>query len=86
MFQNLDREMVVVVGLDNSNYPSVIHTVGIGSANQSVVCMASVFKPLLLSNAISFILCHNHPSQDVMKASNADIELTHKIEDIAEDA
>jgi DNA repair protein RadC len=82
MFKDSYREMVVVVGMDNSNCPTVIHTVGVGSPNQSVVCMASIFKPLLLSNAISFILCHNHLC-DQMNPSQADRDLTDKIGDIA---
>ncbi len=82
MFKGSYREIVVVVGMDNTNSPTVIHTVGVGSPNQSVVCMASIFKPLLLSNAVSFILCHNHIC-DQMKPSQADRELTDKIGDLA---
>lgn len=82
MFKGSYREIVVVVGMDNSNCPTVIHTVGVGSPNQSVVCMASIFKPILLANSVSFVLCHNHLC-DQMNSSQADRDLTDKIGDIA---
>jgi len=82
MFKNSYREMVVVVGLDNSNLPAVLHTVGLGNPSQSAFCMASIFKPILLSNSVSLILVHNHPASH-MKPSEADCETTDKVGEIA---
>ncbi|MBU3173409.1 JAB domain-containing protein [Clostridium estertheticum] len=41
-----------------------MNTVSIGSLNTSIVHPREVFKALVLSNAASFIICHNHPSGD----------------------
>jgi len=79
LFKDAYREMVVVVGLNNQNFPTIIHIVGLGNQAQSYVNPANIFKPLLLSNASTFIICHNHPG-GTMKPSTADIELTNKIE------
>ena len=78
LFENIYREIVLVVGLDNKNKPTVIHTVGTGSPNQSPVYISNVFKPLLLSNSIGFILIHNHPSS-TLTPSPSDCDITDKL-------
>ena len=81
LFKDSYREMIVVVGLNNLNFPTILHIVGLGNQLQAFVTPANIFKPLLLSNASSFILVHNHPSgSGTLKPSNADMELTRKIE------
>ena len=40
-------------------------------------------KPLILSNATSFIVGHNHPSTDTTP-SNADIECTKRLKKVGE--
>ena len=74
------RECVLVVGLDNAQKPTVIHTVGTGSPTQSPVFVANVLKPLLLSNATSFIVVHNHPS-GILAPSSADKVITKRLKD-----
>jgi DNA repair protein RadC len=61
LFQDSYREMVVVIGMDNSNRPTAVHTVSLGSPDNAAVSVSSIFKPLLLSNSTGFILVHNHP-------------------------
>lgn len=78
IFENIYREQVVVIGLDNRNVPTVVHVVGVGIPNQSPVFPSSVFKPLLLSNSSGFILVHNHPGGS-NTASQADSGLTEKL-------
>jgi DNA repair protein RadC len=81
LFQDSYREMVVVIGIDNSNKPTVIHTVSIGGPSQAAVSISSVYKPLLLSNSVGFILVHNHPGS-TMVPSMGDKELTEKLKTI----
>jgi DNA repair protein RadC len=81
MFKDSYRELVVVVGLDNRNLPTVIHTVGIGCPTQSTVFPANAFKALLLSNASSFIILHNHPG-GTLYPSGPDRELTDRLKEI----
>lgn len=84
MFAGRYREMVVVVGLDNGSRPTVAHVVGMGSPNQSAVFVSNVFKPLLLSNATSFVLVHNHPG-DTLTPSSADLDITARLKQVAKD-
>jgi DNA repair protein RadC len=81
MFDGIFREQVVVVGLDSRNYPNVLHINGVGSPNQSAVFIANIFRPLLLSNAVSCILVHNHIG-NTMRPSSADTMLTDKVVEI----
>ncbi len=57
---------------------------GLGSPNQSAVFVSNVFKPLLLSNATSFVLVHNHPG-DSLKPSSADLDVTARLNQVAKD-
>ena len=41
VFKNSYREMVVVIGLDNQNRPTVVHTVALGSPDQAPVSISS---------------------------------------------
>ena len=78
LFKNSYREMVVVIGLDWCNKPTIIHVVGVGSPNSAPVCISSIFKPLLLSNSSSCILVHNHPAS-TMSPSECDKEITRRV-------
>lgn len=84
LFENSYRELVVVVGVNISNLPTVVHIVGTGSVSQSFVSIGSVFKPLLLSNSVAFFLIHNHPG-DAMQPSSADRQITEKLKSIGKD-
>ena len=82
-FQNSYREAVIIMGVDSSNRPTIIHTVSVGSPSQAAVSISSVFKPLLLSNSVAFILIHNHcSSSSTITPSNADKDLTEKLKEI----
>lgn len=60
-----DREVFAVMALSVKNEVIGIHTVSIGSLDSTIVHPREVFKPLLLLNASSAIVAHNHPSGDV---------------------
>lgn len=77
---NSDRERFLSIMLTVKNHLIGVETVSIGSITASTISARDVFKSAILSNAVSVILCHNHPS-GVLIPSDNDIELTkHLIE------
>lgn len=64
LFDGLDREHFMVVGLDAKHAVIGINTVSIGSVTRSIVHPREVFKPAILMNASAVLLAHNHPSGD----------------------
>jgi DNA repair protein RadC len=83
LFQNSYREIVLVVGLDNGNRPTMVHVVSMGSPTETAVSVPCVFKPLFLSNATGFILMHNHPASS-LSPSSADKKITDNLKKIGE--
>ena len=73
-----DREHMVVVFLDTKNQPIGQHTVSIGTLNATLVEPREVFKVVLLANANSIILAHNHPSGSLTPSSD-DNAVTQRI-------
>jgi len=57
-----DREVFAVMALSVKNEVLGIHTVSIGTLENALVHPREVFKSILLLNACSVIVCHNHPS------------------------
>jgi DNA repair protein RadC len=80
LFDGLDREHFMVVGLDAKHAVIGINTVSIGSVTMSIVHPREVFKPLVLMNASAVILAHNHPTGDVTP-SQEDRALTRRLKD-----
>lgn len=81
LYKDIDREKFIVVGLDAKNYPTLINVVSIGSINCAPVSPADVFKPLILSNSYSFIICHNHIT-GILEPSQPDIDITKILKDL----
>jgi len=73
-----DREIFVLVCLDNKNRISALHIVSIGCLTSSPVHPREVFKVAILSNAASIAFVHNHPSGDPTP-SREDIALTMQL-------
>lgn len=59
-----DREHFGVICLNCKNGVNNITTVSIGTVDQTIVVPRDVFKTAILSNAVSVILFHNHPSSN----------------------
>lgn len=83
LFDGLDREHFMVVGLDAKHAVIGINTVSIGSVTLSIVHPREVFKPLILMNASAVLLAHNHPSGD-STPSQEDRALTRRLKDAGE--
>ncbi len=73
--KNADREMFVLVCLDNKNCINCIHLVGIGTLSVALVTGREVLKTAILSNSARMAFIHNHPSGNV-EPSPEDIQLT----------
>lgn len=80
LFDGLDREHFMVVGLDAKHAVIGINTVSIGSVTMSIVHPREVFKPLILMNASAVLLAHNHPSGD-STPSQEDRALTRRLKE-----
>lgn len=75
-----NKEMFVLMCLNNKNEPTHISTISIGSVNESIATPAEVFKVALLSNANKIMVCHNHPSGDP-QPSESDRNITERLYD-----
>jgi DNA repair protein RadC len=75
---DVDREHFCVMMLNTKLHVIGIHTVSIGSLDATLAMPREVFKPAILSNAASVILCHNHPSGDTTPSGD-DISLTGRL-------
>ena len=74
-FADADREYFVSVNLDAQGRPISYHVAGIGSVCAVHFAVDGVFKVALLQNAVSVILCHNHPG-GTPRPSTEDLEAT----------
>jgi DNA repair protein RadC len=79
LFQNLDREHLVVVGLTTKLTPTIINTASMGILDAAPVHPREVLKPLILSNSFMFIVLHNHVTGDVTPSS-ADKKITERLQ------
>lgn len=71
-------EQFKVLFLNRGNKVIGIYIVSTGGITGTVADPRLIFTAALKSNAVSLILCHNHPSGS-LKPSKADEELTQKI-------
>jgi DNA repair protein RadC len=76
---NADREMFILVCLDNRHRINALHIVSIGTLTGSPVHPREVFKVAILSNAAAIAFIHNHPSSGDPKPSREDIALTENL-------
>jgi DNA repair protein RadC len=73
-----DREMLLSVMLTVKNDLIGVETVSIGSITASTVTPRDVFKSAILANAVAIIVCHNHPSGELVPSIN-DIAITKQL-------
>ena len=67
-----------VINLNVANKIINKNVIGEGGLTQATVDVRRIFKLALENNAASIILCHNHPSGNILPSDN-DLELTKKI-------
>lgn len=81
--ERFDREHFLTVALDGKGKVVGVETVSIGSATASLVHPREVFKSLILLNASSFIVVHNHPSGEPTPSAE-DHSLTTRLHEAGE--
>jgi DNA repair protein RadC len=81
-FKDQGRELFGVIFLNQSNRVNHFEIISQGGITGTVADPRIILKRALEKNAVSLILCHNHPSGS-LKPSRADQELTSKIKEAA---
>lgn len=81
-FADLAQEVFAVLFLNQANRIIHFETVSSGGLTGTVADPRVILKKALDEQAVSIILCHNHPSGS-LHPSQADRELTHKIREAA---
>ena len=76
------QELFAVIFLNQSNKVTHFEIISQGGITGTVADPRIILKKALEKNAVSLILCHNHPSRS-LKPSKADQELTNKIKEAA---
>jgi len=76
------HEVFAVVFLNRANKINHFEIISQGGITGTVADPRIILKKALEEDAVSIILCHNHPSGS-LKPSKADEELTHKIKQAA---
>ncbi len=81
-FADLPQEVFAVIFLNQANRIIHFETVSSGGLTGTVADPRIILKKALDEQAVSIILCHNHPSGN-LQPSQADRELTAKIREAA---
>lgn len=76
--RDYDREVFCVVALDVHMRPININIASMGTLTAAIIHPREVLKPLVLSNAASMMLAHNHPS-GILSPSMEDIAITDRL-------
>ncbi|MCW8112077.1 DNA repair protein RadC [Yersinia intermedia] len=74
----LEREVFIVLWLDNQNRLLAQETLFTGTINSTTVHPRELVKSAMKHNAASAVLAHNHPSQ-LAEPSQADRQITDRI-------
>lgn len=81
VLKDLDREVVCVITLKSNGTPINASFVSVGTLNAAMACPREIMKSVILSNAASIILVHNHPSGGVYPSA-MDIQITDKLNQV----
>lgn len=78
VLSEMDREVVCIINLKADGTPINCNFVSMGAVNQAMAEPREIFKSAILSNAVSMIMVHNHPSGN-LEPSRADTVMTDRI-------
>ena len=81
-FTTKKQEHFVLITLDGASHIINIHTVFIGTLNQSLVHPREVFSLALKDRSAGIIIAHNHPS-GTLTPSRADIQITQRLKEVS---
>ncbi|MFI5188240.1 MAG: DNA repair protein RadC [Chitinophagales bacterium] len=82
IFQDHNHEVFAVAFLNQSNKINHIEIISEGGITGTIADPRIILKKALEENAVSLVLCHNHPSGS-LKPSRQDEEITKKIKEAA---
>ena len=82
LLKDYRHEVFAVLFLNRANKVNHFQIVSEGGITGTVADPRIILKKALEEDAVSMILCHNHPSGS-LKPSSADVELTKKIKEAA---
>ena len=82
LFGDHNREVFAVAFLNQANKINHVETVSKGGITGTIADPRVILKKALEENAVSLVLCHNHPSGS-LKPSRQDEEITKKIKEAA---
>lgn len=77
------EEHCYMIGMNSTGKILGIFFISKGTVNNSLITPREVYMRALLIGAVQIILCHNHPSGNVLP-SNTDTKLTQKIKEAGE--
>lgn len=80
--EDSDREKMLLICFNTKNEPTHIEILSVGTLNTSLVHPREVFKTVVLSNAASFAVAHNHPSGNC-NPSGDDVDITKRLKEAA---
>lgn len=72
------KEHLYVISLDSRNSLIAVDLISIGTLNETLANPREIFRQALMRNAVSIILVHNHPSNNITPSSD-DILLTERL-------
>ena len=75
---DLNHEQFWIMLLNNANKVIKLEKIGVGGMTGTTADPKKIFKSALENNAASVMLCHNHPSGNVIP-SNADKQITNNL-------
>jgi DNA repair protein RadC len=75
-----DQEHFVLLALDTKKRITGYKVISTGTLNSSLVHPRDVFRAAILLGAASFIVAHNHPSNDTTP-SEEDLQVTRRLEE-----
>ena len=73
-----DREVLCIVNLDTHLRPINFNLCAAGSLDSCIAYIPNILKTSILSNALAFLLLHNHPGNS-LEPSSIDLELTRRV-------
>jgi DNA repair protein RadC len=73
-----EQECFIVATLDCSHSIIGVHLSTMGLVNRTIVHTREVFRHAIEDNAVAIIICHNHPSGELIP-SPEDFEITEKL-------
>lgn len=75
---NYHKEHFLVVSLDNTNKIIAVDVVSVGILNSSLVHPRETFEIAIKHHAAQIIICHNHPSEELIPSED-DLKMTKRL-------